>query len=212
MGFHLCPLKAQVQRLFKNEPERLRLPRQPISERAAQARRLRHISPEAALGHVAQAEFSLSGNHFRIENKLAIERPDLISLAISHFGSIARQVDLELKFISEGSDEPMVIASLFDQAGSQARTAWSRLVLTRIEFQIIPLDNRLLLYNIQGSGEKLAGAALIALYNIARDLGLEQINFFIKRGNVNAKQFYFHMDFGKPEHGRDWSWWGLRPN
>lgn len=71
--------------------------------------------------------------------------------------------------------------------------------LLHLEFKIYRDQRELWICEVNSRGNGSGGPALAALYNVARDNSLRNIQFAAHDNNSNALQFYFHLDFGKPQ-------------
>ena len=71
-------------------------------------------------------------------------------------------------------------------------------VVLELEFTIIQRNNEMYLRHLRSQQPGLGGPTLAALYNMARRLGIQEINYSVMPFAIEAKQFYFHTDFGAP--------------
>jgi len=211
MPFNVCQLSPAAARIFLLAPSRQLKPRIPITERANQALRNRSISLEQAEAHCHLREFELNGNRFQIFPLGKYDNPELTALVVSYLGSCFKDKTVALYFSQDFANSTYVTlkvapkdvkfsSSLYGPAGFVQE-------LFVFKFDINPhyikLDKIESYQRDQGCG----GRALVALYNIARELvGIKTILFGVYDHNSAAKRFYFHMDFGKPTNSRATEW------
>jgi len=213
MSFNVCPFDPKAASLapFQTAGKRI-----PLAERAARAARERSISLEQARAHCHLDEFDLGGNHFqiiRMEKHIAAE---LISLAISHLGSAFKDRTIGLYFSRSRNNFYYVIvkvapsgikfsSSLYGPASTLIPRFFNPGLLN-LEFSISSNNVGLDHIAVKSRGQGQGGKALAALYNIARELGISFITYFVQEQNVAAKRFYFHLDFGAPTNPRCTEW------
>ena len=208
--FHLCPLRSRVKRLFNKAPELQFQRRQPIGQRAAGLLEQRRISEVQAQQYVGQEDFFLATNQFAIFNEARNFDQAKLATLIANFGSIIKHGYIEIFTDRKTDDHPVITVKIFPFYLNEVPTKPLKDILdshvVRLEFRLYE-DIELL--SLSGTGQGYTGHALAALYNFAKNHGYKDIYFFVRRRNVAAKRFYFHMDFGRPTRG-DESWWRVQ--
>lgn len=197
MAFNLCPLRLSITMLFRHEPVLLALPRQPLEQRAAAASRQRKISLAKAQRYLGRERFQLNRNIFSISGKSAANEGHLLALLISHFGSITRGKKINIEMNGLQTEGPTCEIEVLGR---------DKLCHAVVEFDLFRDQGRLILNFIAGSASGLAGRSLIALYNVAKELKVGLIGFYITAENDHSRRFFYHMDFGRPVTD-DWTWW-----
>ena len=201
-GFHLCPLDPRVEKLFQRHPERL-THRITIAERARIAREGLSISYDEALGLCQSKSFTAGGNRF-----ILLGRPEqldtrLMALVISHFGSILQGAFVAIGISPQAIDHPVVSIFATRNEKNLPRDFSSLEVnpedIMFTEFEVIRLQGKLWGRMIKSNQKGLGGRIMAARYNLARDLGLKTISYQVAAENIQARQVFFHADFGKPE-------------
>lgn len=184
-GFYVCPLLKEVQRLFQYKPELLMRPRVPIAERAARAR--------------AEVSGRPSDVRFDIEHGFSnLKRPGIDSL-IKHLKPILPDAHIFIYHDYDVLDNLIVSVKILDRRSPKYLpevTSTDYALFLELRFYKGSADRMELSY-IKSKVPGLGGKGLVAAYNIALDAGIRTIDYYVNKGNPNAKRFYFHMDFGQ---------------
>ncbi|OGC11240.1 hypothetical protein A3K48_01790 [candidate division WOR-1 bacterium RIFOXYA12_FULL_52_29] len=176
-----------------------RKPLVPLAERAALAARERRISLRQASECVFLTRFELSGNRFMINRSEGYHNPLLTAQAISHLGSIFHGFSLGFYFSQNDEIVHLTLkakAFQYDHSPSLYFPFSSGLNLFQLSINIVGeymgLDD--LASKVIGKG----GEALLALYNLAGETGVQKISYLVSRHNPRAKLFYSNLGFGAP--------------
>jgi hypothetical protein len=198
-GFNLCPLHPYSQAILKRAPIRAPKTRVPIAERARKAYEGRTISCETALEYCQKTRFALASSEFEIFPKARMLDHTLTALLISHLGSLFpdSRIGIWVKDDLLRSQSIIIIVTRKPNALPlrplvKCTSSSDRLYL---EFLVHYRSQSLQLAEIASREECAGGKGLVALYNLARDLGLKTIPF---NAAYDAEPFYFWMDFGEP--------------
>ncbi|MBN2058640.1 MAG: hypothetical protein JW782_07575 [Candidatus Saganbacteria bacterium] len=205
MSFFVSPFHPAAQRLFQHAPEKLQLPRKPIAERARLQADQRSISfSQALIGSTANS-YSLWTNTFWLHRRLKSDNFSIEAHLVSHFGSLRPQTQVGLWLKEERENKYKAEIILANDPLDQ-ETANNALLFCRSSFLLLDLDidqrsELIYLRTLKAERRGVAGNALAALYGFARSISIRHITYSVSPGdNVNAKQFYFHMDFGRPNN------------
>jgi hypothetical protein len=202
-GFHLCPLDPRVEKLFERHPERLTR-RIPIAERARIARKELSISYAEALGLCQSKSFTANGSRFVLLGRPEQTDTRLTALVISHFGSILQGAFVAIGIRPDASGHPVVSIFATTEEKNLPRDFSSLDVnpedIMFTEFEVIRGGGRMWGRMIKSNQKGLGGRIMAARYNLARDLGLKTIRYEVAAENIQARQVFFHADFGKPEN------------
>lgn len=174
-------------------------PLPPLAERAALAARERTISLAQAREYAFMERFELGGNRFLVNRSEKYHDFRLTALAISHLGSIFNGLSLGF-YLSQDSEifhlTLKAKAFQYDHSPSLYFPFSSGLNLFQLSINIVGeymgLDD--LSSRVLGKG----GEALLALYNLAGETGVQKINYLVSRHNPRAKLFYSNLGFGAP--------------
>ncbi|MDD5382996.1 MAG: hypothetical protein PHH60_05010 [Candidatus Margulisbacteria bacterium] len=195
--------------LFSNSPDKFLRRRQPIDERARLAAQERSISYQLAQQLCTESVFFHGPSRFALFNSLPAAENRLAALVVSHLGSIFqnKHIAIVMKPDEKGFPSISVFATdtwiaLPDQA-EDATSFNSRFLL---EFKVHASWGDLHLEELRSKDGGLGGKALAALYNICRELGLPKITFSVDPCNSNGRQFYYHIDFGRPKQYAAYQW------
>ena len=189
----------------------LKKPLAPLAERAALAARERTISLAQARDYAASDNFILGENRFQIYKYGKFKDPQLPALFISHLGSIFKGLALGFYFLLDNYQVTYVTVKGSDFNANFPPTLHTPLsdrrdlfrLAINIEHELMGLED--LSSRVLGKG----GEALLALYNIAGESGIERICYLVSDQNPKAKQFYYNMGFGEPISSR-WTAWEVK--
>jgi hypothetical protein len=207
MGFHICPLNVKVAEWFRTAPEKLNYSRIPIA-------RMVRVDLSEATALVKQSDFRAGFNRHLISGQEALG--DLRPLAdlVSHLSGVTlgatfriwcqQQEDGEKVFTVMGSKQPRSYPERSINALLEPND------LFRLEFKLNASRKQLWLAGIDSQQPGMGGQLLSVLYNIALDLGTERIEF-APSATMNAKQFYFHLDFGRKREDLSGFWELIMP-
>ncbi len=181
--------------------------RMPISERARLAVRT-PITPETISAHFDGNPFRIGTNQFSLSNKSNFLGADLFAKVISNFASIFENAFIYI-WAEEDKYGVTFVTLRAESAGDKfnLRTPSSnsnKHLLGRIEFKFDREDNQPIICDLRSPKGNHGGKMLVAMYNLAKELGMKTIAFRVE--NRKAKQFYSHMDFGRPTPGKPY-WW-----
>ncbi|HTY13943.1 MAG TPA: GNAT family N-acetyltransferase [Candidatus Omnitrophota bacterium] len=185
-------------------------PKVPLAERAAAAALERSIPLDLARAHYHLERFMLGGNRIHLFCPEEQRRAAFMPFVVSHLGSafsdrsVAFYASKDMETTSFVSVKASPIKanfspSLFDPLGGREEKFTLDFDIGSERITLIYICSRIL-----GQG----GAALLALYNIARDMEIGKIVFDVRKGNHNAKLFYRKLGFGEPT-GRTPTEWEL---
>jgi len=181
--------------------------RTPLAQRACEAAQGRTISLEQARACSHLEKFELGGNRFQIFRSGGCDNAELAALIISHLGSAFKDWSIGIYF-SQGTVKTYVLLkaspfktdfspSLYDPAAKSTEVFNLNFNIHEGRMELSRLTSRIL-----GKG----GAALIALYNVAKGSGTRTIKYCVHDHNLHAKRFYAQMDFGAPTNPQ-WTKW-----
>jgi hypothetical protein len=183
MAFYICPFNKITRQLFRANPKKFRRNRKPLALRAGQARLKAAVSAN-------KNTFSITGHKSDAAQRIAqnIEK---------HFGAIfdGKKINIDIKYHQKDESFTVVITVTDNSPRTPVLSAF---------FTLFTRNKMLYLMNINSEG--YGGQGTIALYNLAKDFGMKEITFITSTENRNAKQFYYHMDFGRPTDG-SWARW-----
>jgi hypothetical protein len=185
MAFHLSPFDARVRQFFCGSPEGLLRPRVPLAKRAATQSRERGFRPEEIKRSLRMPSFSLGSNQIVVSPGFPDE--DYLYQLISHLGSLFSGARLSFKHWDKGLD-PLEVT--FEAVDLSLQEPLVKAVFSRSE-GFLNIDY------LRGSRPGYAGRTLVALYNIAKEQKLREIDFSLCPENLGVLQFHFHMDFGR---------------
>jgi hypothetical protein len=197
MSFKLCPYSLEVRGLFAQARHRLLQPRQTLRQRADDLKHHRRITDHRARQFIGRERFQLNHNRFQVNLSSPMEIDQLLTPLISYFGSITRGRNIDIKVAGPETQDLNCLIEIYDR---------TKLRHALVEFDLFPDQDRLIINFISGSSTGLAGRSLVALYNVAREIKIGLIGYYIVPENLASKQFFYHMDFGRPKN-EDWSWW-----
>lgn len=183
MRFNICPLNPYIRKkalpFVKHDPPKKRIP---LIERAKSALERRTISNGMAILFCDQQRFVLEGNDFvPTNNSESIEKRVVASL-ISHFGSMTENKKI-IFMVQSFSSKEVIELEVLDQSENELLSMW---------FEVIN-NNYIDLRRLNSPNGGFGGKGLLALYNFAREVGVEEISY-IPRDN-NARAFYFYYDY-----------------
>ncbi len=202
MSFYVCPgANQKALALLGSQTGRPQNVRIPISARAKiVGQKGLNFRPRAIMLY-DDHQFVLGRNKFTV---YLLPPPDKILLAvstISHLASIFSGKHIGIRIRKSNDRENYsnnVIVKVMNEMGNE---------ILFLDFEIG--DDELYLNNLTSKQKGTGGAALAALYCIAKDLGLNQIRYYVHLLNDNARRFYLHMDFGEPLN-EDFCKWRVR--
>lgn len=203
MGFHLCPVDPRVQKLFRSKPELLCKKRIAIQERATRARENLSIPKEAVLQALRSSDFSLATNQFHCLGATTNINNNVLAACLLHIGSQFKGAHIYF-WEDKESKRPQLNLLVTESAIPGIKKTDKIKHLIKLEFSFDNKNNLLVLDWVDAPIKNIAGNVLAALYNFAKDTGFSAIGYY-----GAAKQFYFHIDFGKPLSRKSWGYMRL---
>ena len=198
----MCPLATEIQTLFKNNPAGLARKRIPIAERALRQRLNPAITSPMASPYFHNTNFALGTNQFEVTANRNVLTRDLFKLTVSHFGSVFDSSFVHMLLHNPFPGAGTFVIKAFQPLNSPKSVTLSdfsgKNPIGNIDFNFNTINQTLFLSDINSDTKGLGGRLLVSLYNFAVDLRASEINFSVWGDNMNARQFYFHMDFGRP--------------
>jgi hypothetical protein len=209
MGFYVCPFDPRLEKLFAKPTEKLLRPRVPLAQRAAVIAMERSIPLEDAQKILYRPEAEIAGKQIRQFRDGLFTNDQLATFAICHLASVC--TDESIGFWFEHYSRSSMVT--FKAAAKGTRPTHNHYEpklksneLLMVCFTINPQQQLLRLIDLQAQHTGLAGKALAALYNLARDLRLPRIEFATLGKDLSALGFYFHLDFGYPVSDKCIDW------
>ncbi|MFA5113755.1 MAG: hypothetical protein WC529_05630 [Candidatus Margulisiibacteriota bacterium] len=209
MGFHICPFNPMVAKIFAAAPEKLLHTRIPIAQRAEIASRMVRVDLAEAAALVKQSDFRAGFNRYLIsgQEKLDDHRP--LAALISQLSSVTlgatfriwceQRAAGSIFFSIVGSGAPRTYPDRHMEITLQPKD------LFLLEMEFSSANSLLWLSYVESQQKGMGGKLMSVLYNTALDLGTARIGF-APSATANAKQFYFHLDFGARREDNSGFW------
>jgi hypothetical protein len=156
-----------------------------LAKRAAIQLRERVFHPEEIKRSLRRPTFSLGSNQIVVSPGFPDE--NYLCQLISHLGSLFSGARLSFKPWSKGPSSYEVTFEAVDLSTQES--------LVKVSFN--KTDKFFTICPLRGGRPGYAGRTLVALYNVAKEQKLQEIEFSVCPENLRALQFYFHMDFGR---------------
>lgn len=205
MSFHVSPFHPAALRLLSHKQERTLQPRQPIAVRTQVQMRQRSILFGQALELSAQDSYQFGPNHFWIHRQLCSDNHGIEGHLVSSFSSLlsGTHFGLWLKETETGNYQTQIILAEEPLVQQTAINALFHCISSFLEldFTIDQRGGQIYLRTLKAERRGVAGKSLAALYAFARAISIGQITYSVSPcDNMNARQFYFHMDWGLPNN------------
>ena len=180
-----------------------------IVEQARSQTKKRDVGFAEALRFIKKKELDLFTNTFSIDNKSLLIKDFELAYVCSRLGSIVRDqyIGVRIRDLTTQETEIEFTAAedrtsmLGDAVGisEDKDIAFSLTFTINRSSQTIKID---WLKSRQGKGSQI----LAALYNLAKDININQINFEVLPSNIRAQKFLSRTGFGQPQNSARSHW------